>query len=416
LTGEHPLPGACACGVVAGLLRLGLALAVVLAVLAGAAELALRAAGVKPQPAREATNVVPDGWTGFRLRPGVSGQESFVTNDLGMHAPRSYAPAPAPGVLRVALLGSSVVYGINLPFSDTLASATERELRAAGRVAEVLNFGTHAYSIVNVSALLQSYVHQLDPAVVVVVVDLQVGRARWPPVRPGVPSPDDGAAALEGLPALVARGARHSVVLSLVDDPRPARRWLRRTTGLQLHPHPGLEPLGRGARAAADAAASPSEPLAGPAAATAEGVEEYERRRERELRAPLAAMAAFAAEASIELYFVTPYGPYFDVTGEELGRMSVGHFIEDATRAHGDARRALGAEVELVTRVVRRVGDASSAGVIDMLEASRATSRRRSGHFAADGVHLTREGNEALGRIIAARIVADLEPGSRPGS
>jgi hypothetical protein len=415
LTGEHPAAGAGACGVVAGLLRLGLALAVVLAVLAAAAELALRAAGVKPQPAREATNVVPDGWTGFRLRPGVTGQEPFVTNDLGMHAPRSYAAAPDPGVLRVALLGSSVVYGIKLPFSDTLASATERELRAAGRVAEVLNFGTHAYSIVHVSALLQSYVHQLEPDVVVVVVDLQVGRARWPSLRPG-DTPDAETAALEGLPALVARGARHSVVLGLVDDPRPARRWLRRTTGLQLHPHPGLEPVGRGARATAGEPAHAPAPRASPAAAPAEGVEEYERRRERELAAPLAAMAAFAAEASIALYFVTPYGPYFDVTSEELGRMSVGHFIEDATRAHGNASRALGAEVELVTRVVRRVGDSSSAGVIDMLEASRAASRRRSGHFAADGVHLTREGNDALGRIIAARIALDLEPGSRPGS
>ena len=55
--------------------------------------------------------------------------------------------------------------------------------------------------------------------------------------------------------------------------------------------------------------------------------------------------------------------------------MSVGHFIEDATRAHGDASRALGAEVELVTRAVRRVGNTTSARVIDMLEASRAASR-----------------------------------------
>ena len=47
-------------------------------------------------------------------------QEAFVTNDLGMHSPRSYATAPTPGVLRVAVLGSSVVYGLNLSFADTL--------------------------------------------------------------------------------------------------------------------------------------------------------------------------------------------------------------------------------------------------------------------------------------------------------
>jgi hypothetical protein len=39
----------------------------------------------------------------------------------------------------------------------------------------VLNFGTHGFSIVNLSALLQAYVHQLQPAAVVVVVDLQIG-------------------------------------------------------------------------------------------------------------------------------------------------------------------------------------------------------------------------------------------------
>ena len=84
----------------------------------------------------------------------------------------------------------------------------------------------------------------------------------------------------------------------------------------------------------------------------------YEERRERELAAPLAAMAAFCAEKSIALYFVTPYGPYFDLTDDELARMSVHHFLEEAARVHGSERAALGAEVELITRVVRRVAAA----------------------------------------------------------
>ena len=82
---------------------------------------------------------------------------------------------------------------------------------------------------------------------------------------------------------------------------------------------------------------------------------EYEQRRERELVAPLSAMAAFAAASSIELYFVTPYGPYFQLTEEELARMSVHHFIEDAALVYGDPRAALAAEVALLTRAVRRV-------------------------------------------------------------
>ena len=138
----------------AGLLRLALSVAAVLGVVAGAAELGLRAAGAKPRAPAGLSNIVPDGWTGFRLRPGLSGQETDVTNDLGMHAPRSYALAPPPGALRVAVLGSSVVYGLAVSFADTIPGAVERELEAAGHRAEVLNFGTHGFSIVNLSALL----------------------------------------------------------------------------------------------------------------------------------------------------------------------------------------------------------------------------------------------------------------------
>lgn len=398
------------------LLRLALAVAAVLAVLAAAAELALRSAGVRPLAPRELANVVLDGWTGFRLRPNVSGQDAFVTNELGLHAPRSYAPTPPPGTLRVAMLGSSVVYGLDLPLAETIPSALERELLAAGHRAEVLNFGTHAFSIVNVSALLQAYVHQLVPDVAVVLVDLQVGRVRWPPLLPGGASTGDGIEALGRWRALVARGSSRSALLGVLDDPRPARRWLRRTTRLPLHPHPGLAPLGRDARPGGEARDPAPAPGDGPAAPPPEAVREYERRRERELAAPLSAMAAFAAESSIELYLVTPYGPYFQLTGEEAGRMSVQHFIEDAIRVHGDARAALAAEVALITRVVRRVAEGGSAHVIDMLEASRGASLRSSGHFTEDGVHLTPQGNAALARIISARIVNDRDRRARPGS
>jgi hypothetical protein len=390
------------------LLRQALAVGVVLAALAASAELLLRVAGVEPQAPRAASDVVPDGWTGFRMRPDVSGEEAFVTNELGMHAPRSYALEPPPGVLRVAMLGSSVVYGLNLPFADTLPSAVERELLAGGRPSEALNFGAHAFNLVNVSALLQAYVHQLQPHVAVVLVDLQVALVRWPALRPAEREATEGIETLGGWRSLLARAASRSALAGLLDDPRPARRWLRRATGLQLHPHQGLEPLRAGA--ATDAPAAEATPAPRPRdAAPVEAAAEYERRRERELSAPLAAMAAFAEAASIDLYLVTPYGPYFGLTADELERMSVHHFIEDATRVHGDARAALAAEVELVSRVVRRIGDDGPAHVIDMLEASRRAAREAPGHFTEDGVHLTPEGNAALGRIIAARLLRDLE-------
>ena len=52
--------------------------------------------------------------------------------------------------------------------------------------------------------------------------------------------------------------------------------------------------------------------------------------------------------------------------------------------------------------------------MIDMLEASRHSSLRSSRDFTEDGVHLSPEGNAALGRLIATRIVQGL-PG-RSGS
>jgi hypothetical protein len=48
-----------------------------------------------------------------------------------------------------------------------------------------------------------------------------------------------------------------------------------------------------------------------------------------------------------------------------------------------------------------------------MLEASRRSSLGSPPHFTPDGVHLTPEGNAALGRVVAERILADLA--ERPG-
>jgi hypothetical protein len=125
-------------------------------------------------------------------------------------------------------------------------------------------------------------------------------------------------------------------------------------------------------------------------------------------------MAAFCAEKSIALYFVTPYGPYFDFTDDELAQMSVQGFLEEGTRAHGSERAALAAEVELTTRVVRRVAARGAAHVIDMLEASRRSSLRSSPDFTPDAVHLSPAGNAELGRLIAAEIARDV--GRRPGA
>jgi len=400
---------------IGGLLRFAFAVVAVLGVLAGAFELGLRAAGARPRMAAEQSHVVPDGWTGFRLRPGISGDEAFATNDLGMHAPRSYTLAPPPDSLRVAVLGSSVVYGLATGFADTIPGVVERELQAAGHRAEVLNFGTHAFTIVNLSALLQAYVHQFQPDVVVVVVDLQVGFPDWPAVPPGASALDEEIERLGWWEALLKRGSGRSALLALFDDPRPARRWIRRATGLPLQPRsrqaPSRQPEARSplpVPAVLTAGGSPT-------ASSPESVRAYEEGRERELAAPMAAMAAFSAEKSILLYFVTPYGPYFDPTEDELAHMDVHGFLEESVRVHGSERAALAAEVELITRVTRRVAAHGSVQVIDMLEASRGSSLRISSDFTEDGVHLSPTGNAALGKLIAARIVRDVKGRSGDG-
>jgi hypothetical protein len=117
---------------VGAVLRLASAVVAVLGVTAGVFELGFRAAGAALRAAVEQSHIVPDGWTGFRLRPGVTGEEPFATNDLGMHAPRSYALARPTDSLRVAVLESSIVYGITKAFKDTIPTVVERELQAAG--------------------------------------------------------------------------------------------------------------------------------------------------------------------------------------------------------------------------------------------------------------------------------------------
>lgn len=396
-----------------GLLRLALAAAAVLGVVAGLSELGLRAAGAGPQVATGLSEIVPDRWTAFRLRPGIAGPEAWATNELGMHAPRPYSLEPPPVSMRVAVLGSSVVYGMDLPFADTIPNAIERELLLAGQPAEVLNFGTQRFTIVHLSAQLQVYVHQFRPDVVVVVLDLQVGNVDWPNVRPQ--AQEEEIEKLGFWPALLKRGAEKSALLAVLDDPRQARRWVRRASGLRLRPRPTPRP-------APTAGTSPDAPRADgrlttktpsdpglPTASSADDRRAYIERRERDLAPPMAAMAAFCAERSIDLYFVTPYGPYFDLTAEDLEAMSVDHFLEESARLHGGKRAALGAEVELITRVAHRVSEGGHARVIDMLGASRQASLRTSLDFTDDGVHLSPTGNAALGQRIAERIVRDTE-------
>ena len=89
--------------------------------------------------------------------------------------------------------------------------------------------------------------------------------------------------------------------------------------------------------------------------------------------------------------------------------MSVHHFLEEAGPVYGNERDALGAEVELITRVVRRVAGRGSARVIDMLDASRGASLRTSSRLHRGRGAPQPPGNAALGKLVATRIVREIE-------
>src|SRR5215469_5518952 len=83
------------------------------------------------------------------LRPGAEGWEAkegenFIRiNSLGMRD-RERTLAPAEGVIRVALLGDSLVAAEEVPLENTMAQVLETRLQTAlgsNRTIEVLNFG-----------------------------------------------------------------------------------------------------------------------------------------------------------------------------------------------------------------------------------------------------------------------------------
>jgi hypothetical protein len=405
-------PHLCPCTIVGHFVRLALTIALLLLLAGAVAELALRkVAGIKPVVLAAAglSPVIPDTWTGYRLRPNVPGPPDWiVTNEFGMHATRSYALGKRrPRKLRVAVLGSSVVYGLGHHIENTIPAAAERALKRQGRPAEVMNFGTHSFNIVNVSAMTQAYVQQFEPSAIVVVIDYQVGYPIWPMVTPSIPDPTGGVRKLDWREALVKRASERSALFTVIDDPSTVRPFVLQWTRLPLEPspHPSAAP-GGGTGAGAIPAAANTAPVE-QAPLPPEEIRAYEERRRRDLAAPLAAMAAFCREKKIALYFMTPYGPYFDFTDDELAHMTIHHFMIEARRVYGSERRALPREVETITDVVHQVAAAYSAHVIDMLEPSRRASMHSPPYFGNDGVHFTAEGNVAVGKLIAAQLARD---------
>jgi len=111
----------------------------------------------------------------YRLRAGIevaSGGVSVRVNALGLRGPTTTA-APAPGTVRVLVLGDSVVFGQGVDDDATLPAALARRLGERWRMrVEALNAGVQGYDTVAEAAFLDGPGAALGPHGVVVGMSL----------------------------------------------------------------------------------------------------------------------------------------------------------------------------------------------------------------------------------------------------
>jgi hypothetical protein len=122
--------------------------------------------------------VVEDPDLGWVPRAG-SHNELFTFNDIGLRvgsSGRTYSPDRRNGVLRIEVFGDSFTLGDEVSEPDSWATRIERELTAAGRPAEVMNFGVNGYGIDQ--AFLRWRARGIRYSPDVVILGLQVENVR----------------------------------------------------------------------------------------------------------------------------------------------------------------------------------------------------------------------------------------------
>jgi hypothetical protein len=135
-------------------------------------ETGLRATGAK----YESSLYESDPVLYMALRPGAQGWqakegENYVTiNSWGMRD-GEHSLAPAPGTLRIALLGDSMVAAEQVPLEQTMAKVLQAKLQsqsgAGTRSVEVLNFGVGGYTLAQELLLLRTRVWNFHPDAVI---------------------------------------------------------------------------------------------------------------------------------------------------------------------------------------------------------------------------------------------------------
>jgi acyl-CoA synthetase (AMP-forming)/AMP-acid ligase II/lysophospholipase L1-like esterase/acyl carrier protein len=128
-----------------------------------------------------------------------SDDREFTTNSLGFRSPE-IAPAPAPGELRIVVLGTSTVAGVFAKTNkDTFPSLLEDQLRRGqpGRPINVINAGIEGLLVSELDVLVERAVIPLRPSIVLVYAGFndmaQICTASAPAAQPLHPVPALGA-------------------------------------------------------------------------------------------------------------------------------------------------------------------------------------------------------------------------------
>ena len=104
-----------------------------------------------------------DSELGWRPRPGF-GSWNCNVNAQGLRGSRTYGPVPAPGILRVAVFGDSLVFGYDMAEGDCWPAVIERLFPEI----EVPNYGVLGYGLDQAYLRYKAEGRQLAPKVVVI--------------------------------------------------------------------------------------------------------------------------------------------------------------------------------------------------------------------------------------------------------
>jgi lysophospholipase L1-like esterase len=113
---------------------------------------------------------IPDHDSGYTLRPGLRLRSSAFdvsVNTLGLRGPEVSKEKP-PGVLRIAVLGGSSVFGYSVPDELSASRVLESLLRQSGITCEVLNAGVPGFNINQSTVRFEKLIATLKPDVVIV--------------------------------------------------------------------------------------------------------------------------------------------------------------------------------------------------------------------------------------------------------